>query len=830
MRKRSELLNGLFDHAKTAVSRRAVLGGLLAAAASAGLPKKAAALTATQKLLLEGSGQSAPQNVFNGLINVAQGAFCNTGSTSQFSGRQRFKSCRTWFLGQSSEPYIKLVFFPWGLGNIAGHEEVYEASGPITVPLMTVTFNGITKTVLFGGQQSHTFSPVGFCEFSDAIFASDFGLPLFPPNAVLVIKHYYDLLNVSDQAPARARGFPFWQRVNYLITNEPANGLTTEFQGSGTFTFPTGAVAQSCFGPNLIVGAPTSDMNSYGIFGDSISADGVGDGVIVQNELTQGYLARSLYAAGEAFIIHGLGGRGIYHSMVNNTFTRMLMYAMNLPLIPQGGNDISNGHNAAKLLADMKQFSGWCRAAGAKKIVWGTVLPRTSSGVAGNALTNFRDTDLTNQAPYFTQNPGGVGFHQGEDKDIYNADILANKGTGNGYPDDVIDCGAVCAETTDTGKYKIPPVPFSSTLAAAATAGASQLSFTAAPVVGDAMIFNVGSSNVEPVAADTGMYIVQTVGGVGPFTVTFATADAYEGGGLPFGRTLGNNLSLGAVIKNTWSGDETHPTYPLHKLIHLNASAPKIASFAIVPAMDPDAATLIASFTTAPNTARQNLINRTILQLKAWDIWTHIVAMSFLAAHEKAAAYRNWKTPGTLDVLDGVAPTFTVDSGITGDGTTQYCTINGLTSLANANSVHAAILNLAGGGVAGFELGSLNGFLRMGGRSGTNSQIFLSGATALNQNPGGVTPAFNLGLRRLVSGVSDDTQRAYHDGIPDQTAVVPVTTAINQITLLRSTTQFTSRPLAFYAIGDGQLSDTQIAAYSKIVRFYLGPNGLNIIP
>lgn len=807
------------------MDRRQFLKGTAGAAAILTLEQvKARALVPDKKVLLLGNAHGA--NMFGAFKNMAQAAFYNNGSTAPFGGRTRFKCCRAWTLGNQSTPWLQAFFMPWGLGAVSGHEEVYEATAPVFIPAIYAIFNGVARPITFGGVQGHVFSTTGIGEFSDRFYAQDFGLPNFPSNATIVIKHYYDLVG-SNTAPARARGFPNLQRMNYDPANEPANGLTTEMQTSTPFTAPTGAVVQSCFGPNFLIGAPNGDMNSYIVPGDSITADGVGDGVVSQGELAGGYTTRALYRAGEAFIIHGLGGRGMYHTVQNGAFTKATLGAANIALIPQGGNDLSNGHNDVQLESDMKTVTGWMRALKYKKVAWGTVCMRTSDGTPANNLTLYRCTDLANQAPYYTQNSGGLGFGSGEYRDIYDARIIANKGTGNNYPDDVFDTAAFVTDTsTGNNKYKVPTAPFSSTLAASALAGASSVSITDAPTVGDALIFNVGSANVEPVQGDTTMYIVQSVTGAGPYTVTFATVDTYQGGGQIFGRTLGNALSAGAVVKNTWSGDETHPTYPLHKLLDVNVASPMIATYAITRALDPDAATLISSFSTDPGATRRNLINTTILSLKEWDIWRHVVAMGFIAAHEKAAAYRNWKSPGTYDIADAVAPTFTVDRSITGDGTTQSCTVTGLDpsalpALFGLENMFGAILNLAGGTATGWELGCASGNLRISGRSGANASSLINGGGAsLFMNPGAATPSFNLGIRR-----GDGVIRNYANGVPDTTAAAAATVMSNQITLLRSTTQFTNRPLAFYAVGDGGLGDGQIAAFSAIVRRYMSAVG-----
>ncbi len=752
-------------------------------------------------------------SAFYGLQNVAQASFANTGSHTPSGSRTRFKSRRLWTLGNAPTPFIKLFFMPWGLGSVTGHEEVQEATSPVTIPSITVTFNGVTQNVTFSGSTSHTFANTGFGETSDALLATAFGMTYFPPGAQITIKHYYDLAS-TDTAPSRARGFPNWQRLVYDPANEPAGGLTTEMQGAGAFTFPTNAQNLAVFGPNIILGAPTRSVRSWFFAGDSITADGVGDSS-APGALNGGYLQRAGWQSGDAFFVHGLGGRGAYHWMQSGAYSQALLPIANASVFALGTNDISNGLTKDQHVANLKSLAVQARSAGHGVVLTSTLPPRVSVGTSGNANTLYRATDLTNQFPYYTQNAGGVGFGVGEYKDQFNSEVIAQKGA-NGYPDDVIDFASMVTDGTTSSKWKLPATPVNTTLAAAATALSATVSMTASPPVGAGLVFNVGIAGVEPVTGDTSAYNVLAVSGAGPYTVTIAQTDTYEGGGQVGGRTVGNALSSGAAVKNTLSSDETHPTAEGHALVQPLALT-KIQAAAIVNAYESETNTLVSSFTVAPNAARIKLIDDTIKAFKDWGVWANFVALHFQGAHDSQAYKRNWKNPGTYDIVEVVAPTFTVDRGITGNGTTQYCTMGldpsaGGTIIAQ-NDIHGGQFVLTAGGSTGFELGSVNGLIALRSRAGANAAVQVSCGTGFSPTTGLSLP-YHLMAVRSVSG----TQRVYTGGSPDGTNATASTGLPNAIQLLKTTSSFSSRQIFCTHIGNAQMSDVQLAAVAAIIK------------
>jgi hypothetical protein len=96
------------------------------------------------------------------------------------------------------------------------------------------------------------------------------------------------------------------------------------------------------------------------------------------------------------------------------------------------------------------------------------------------------------------------------------------------------------------------------------------------------------------------------------------------------------------------------------------------ASASITAGLDPDAITLIAAMTTAPDAARQQLISDHIVQLKADGVWALLDTYYVMAAHHEQASRLNWKSPGDFTLTVNGDMTFTTDRGWQGDGSTGY--------------------------------------------------------------------------------------------------------------------------------------------------------------
>jgi hypothetical protein len=92
----------------------------------------------------------------------------------------------------------------------------------------------------------------------------------------------------------------------------------------------------------------------------------------------------------------------------------------------------------------------------------------------------------------------------------------------------------------------------------------------------------------------------------------------------------------------------------------------------IITARVPEADLLIDTMTVRPQGNRAFLISDTIRRLKAADIWAKLDVLWMLAAHDAQAARLNWKAPASFALTEVNSPTFTVDRGYAGNGTTSY--------------------------------------------------------------------------------------------------------------------------------------------------------------
>jgi hypothetical protein len=86
-----------------------------------------------------------------------------------------------------------------------------------------------------------------------------------------------------------------------------------------------------------------------------------------------------------------------------------------------------------------------------------------------------------------------------------------------------------------------------------------------------------------------------------------------------------------------------------------------------------EAAALVARFTTQPTNARKALIDTFVGALKTAGVWTKLDALYVMAAHDSQAARQNW-IANQYNLTPVASPTFTVDRGYQGDGSSSYLT------------------------------------------------------------------------------------------------------------------------------------------------------------
>jgi hypothetical protein len=85
----------------------------------------------------------------------------------------------------------------------------------------------------------------------------------------------------------------------------------------------------------------------------------------------------------------------------------------------------------------------------------------------------------------------------------------------------------------------------------------------------------------------------------------------------------------------------------------------------------PEAETLFAAMSPAPDNARKIVINNLIVSLINDGIWSKLDVLWVMAAHDAQAARLNWKTPASFALTAVNSPTFTTDRGYAGNGSTS---------------------------------------------------------------------------------------------------------------------------------------------------------------
>jgi hypothetical protein len=242
--------------------------------------------------------------------------------------------------------------------------------------------------------------------------------------------------------------------------------------------------------------------------------------------------------------------------------------------------------------------------------------------------------------------------------------------------------------------------------------------------------------------------------------------------------------------------------------------------------LDPDAEALIAAMTPTPDVARQALINTLIVQLKADGIWPLLDILYVVAAHAAQPARLNWKNPtGPFNLAAISAPTFTVDRGYEGNGTTSYldtgwAPIGGVQFLLN--SAHLAGWSLSSGAADGNQrlIGNLT--------SGTGRTVLIPRAagdeffTFINDATGPVAiPCANRDGFFVSNRSGASAREFYRNGTSlGSDAVASTDRNTSQLLFDRDTTIFSTMQVAHGSAG-ASLSAGQVSDYYEALLTYM---------
>ena len=238
-------------------------------------------------------------------------------------------------------------------------------------------------------------------------------------------------------------------------------------------------------------------------------------------------------------------------------------------------------------------------------------------------------------------------------------------------------------------------------------------------------------------------------------------------------------------------------------------------------AFELDTFQLVAAMTVAPNEARRELINDTIVALKGNGVWAKNDLLYVMAAHDEQAARLNWKNPGANTLTPVNGPAFTIDNGFQGNGVNTKLlpgvTLAAIGSNYLQNSAHLAIWS---------RTNNTNNAGEIGGETNTIAQVrarLLSGEAAyrINAGTGGaVAVADSLGMY-LGNRSAAAAEQLYKNGafiFSDADASVPLTAAALEI--LVGNTLFTDRQVAFASAG-GSLSAQEAYNYYLVMMAYM---------
>lgn len=243
-----------------------------------------------------------------------------------------------------------------------------------------------------------------------------------------------------------------------------------------------------------------------------------------------------------------------------------------------------------------------------------------------------------------------------------------------------------------------------------------------------------------------------------------------------------------------------------------------------------EARALFARMTTAPNSARKKLINRTIKQLKAAGLWAKMDALYFLAAADEQAALLNWKG-ATYNLTKTGSPAFNADRGFTGQDTggspvaSGYLSTGFTPSTAGGhfvlNSASLAVWSRTSAATSGTAIGGVFDYSLIGPRVNSSQ-----GICGLNQSGSDTFSSSDGSGLFNVSRVASGGTEIYRNGASVATITHASTGLLTEQVRILAGSQGSSvtepwlGQAAFAAIGAG-LDDTEAAALYAIVQPYM---------
>lgn len=256
----------------------------------------------------------------------------------------------------------------------------------------------------------------------------------------------------------------------------------------------------------------------------------------------------------------------------------------------------------------------------------------------------------------------------------------------------------------------------------------------------------------------------------------------------------------------------------------LGASAKKGSAGTALPpggaSYSDEATALFAAMTGQPDDTRKGHIDTLIVALKNAGVWTLLDVLYVFAAHDAQASLLNWKNPGTFTATLTSTPTFTVDRGYTGNGSSTGVDSNyNPATQAIGYALDSACVfgwNVTAdpnGSVMAGHVGSFN--IQVGPDSGgSNLRYLINDGTASDVANGGKTGLF------AVSRAASTTKRGYRNGVQLATAAITSTSvASSNISFCRGSSSWFDGQVACGGAGADLPTTEQLALYNAMLAY-----------
>lgn len=242
---------------------------------------------------------------------------------------------------------------------------------------------------------------------------------------------------------------------------------------------------------------------------------------------------------------------------------------------------------------------------------------------------------------------------------------------------------------------------------------------------------------------------------------------------------------------------------------------------------------LFSAMTTQPNDTRKRAINKFIKRLKDNGTWNLLDTLWVMAAHDQQASRLNWKSPGTYTLTEVNSPTWTLDQGYTGNGSSMYLDTGFNPSSNGVNFI------LNSGCLSVYCRTNVSESLNMAGSNDGTQAILISGRNATNTATGRVNCNTNASAASTdsrgfwsVVRTASNAQAIFKNGssvVTDGTASSAIPNLALYILAINSSgspAQYGTRQLSVAGVGSGSISQSD---FSNAIEEYMDAIGSGVI-